>query len=429
MTYRFIKPEIILSLLFCGCNHRQSGEEKSILIDIGANIDNLAEYKLSQFADDISYVPLQSKNYVSFSSYSNFDFRDSLILIYNLNTCLLYNNNGKLISIIGRKGNGPGEYLFCIKAGFSDHPSIYVQGALHDLSEYDLKGNFIRKYSDIFRISENNDDGYRNWINIYDSLFFVTVPNSGGQEPNKAIIINKKGDILYSWKNCDIFNHKDSYSTFERKSYLYNFKGRIRFRQYFNDTLFIINEADSLSPLYIFDLGEYKMPLSVRAGRFGGAELWNYLSVEDVFETNDILLIKCFFGNRFPARRLTSRKTPAGESWFTTTNMLGILKKSTAEFSFFKPESTDNPLNTTGIINDIDCGPRFFPQKMVNDSVMVMAVEAMDLKDHVAGDDFRKARARNPAGRKKLEDIASGINPLDNPVLMFVTFKSKGKYK
>jgi len=429
MTYRFIKPVIILSLLFCGCNHRQSGEEKSILIDIGANIDNLAEYKLSQFADEISYVPLQSKDYISFSSYSNFDFRDSLILIYNLNTCLLYNNNGKLISIIGRKGNGPGEYLFCIKAGFSDHQSIYVQGALRDLSEYDFKGNFIRKYSDIFRISGNNDDGYRNWANVFDSLFIVPVPNSSGKEPNKAIVINKMGHILFAWKNYDIFNRNGPGSIFERKSYMYSYNGKMHFKQYFNDTLFTISEEDSLIPKYAFNLGEYKMPLSVRAERLGGSELWNYISVEDIFETDDILLIKCFFGNRFPARQLTPKETPGGESWYTTTYMLGLFQKDSGEFSYFKPESTDNKLNTTGIFNDIDCGPRFFPQKMVNDSVMVMAVEAMDLKDHVAGDDFRKARARNPAGRKKLEDIASGINPLDNPVLMFVTFKSKGKYK
>lgn len=427
MPERFIITVIILSLLFCGCNQELSREGKSNRIDIGANIDNLEENKLSQFTDEISYVPLQSRDYISFSASCNFDFLDSLILIYNLNICLLYNSDGDLISIIGRKGNGPGEYLFCIKAGFSDHRSVYVQSTLHDLSEYDFEGNFIRKYPGIFRISELNDDGYRNWINIYDSLFFVPVPNCGGKEWNKAIVINKTGEIIYSWKNFDVFKRTNPYSTTEHKSYLYSFKGRIHFRQHFNDTLFRIHEGGSLIPAYILDPGGYKMPLSVRAGRFGGAELWNYISVEDVFETNDILLIKCFFGNRFPARRLTPMKTPAGESWYTTTVMLGLLQKSSGEFSFFKPESTDNPLNTTGIINDIDCGPRFFPQKMVNDSVMVMAVEAKDLKDHIASDDFRKARAGNPAGKERLEDLVSGINPLDNPVLMFVTFRRKGK--
>jgi len=64
--------------------------------------------------------------------------------------------------------------------------------------------------------------------------------------------------------------------------------------------------------------------------------------------------------------------------------MLGLFQKNSGEFNFCKPETTDNPLNTTGIINDIDCGPKFFPQKMLNDSVMVMAIEANDLLDHIA---------------------------------------------
>lgn len=424
MFNRIIQGVIISLLLVCGCRHAMPNEEKSRSIDVDANIGNLAGNKLSQFADEILYIPLQSKAYISFSANCDFDFQDSIILVYNLNNCLLYNYKGNLISVIGKKGNGPGEYLFCIKAGFSDHGTIYVQSTLHDLSEYSFEGNFIRKYSGIFRTSEVSDDGYRNWIKQHDSLFFIPVPNSNGQQSNKALLINNKGDILFSWKNYDIFNRKGPVSSFERKSYLYKFNDKIHFKSYFNDTLFRINEESSLIPKYIFDLEEYKMPLSVRAGKFGGAELWNYISIEDIFETDDILLIKCFFGNRFPAKRLTPMKTPGGESWYTTTYKLGLFQKNSGKFNFCKPESTDNPLNTTGIINDIDCGPRFFPQKMVNDSVMVMAIEAKDFLDHIESEDFSKTYGKDSASKKKLEDLALGINPLDNPILMFVTFKS-----
>jgi len=45
----------------------------------------------------------------------------------------------------------------------------------------------------------------------------------------------------------------------------------------------------------------------------------------------------------------------------------------------------------TGLFNDIDAGPRFYPKKQVNDSVMAMWIEAKQLKDHVASDDFKKA--------------------------------------
>lgn len=426
MLNKIIQVDIITFLLLCGCQHNMSHENENNRIDIGANIDNLSDNKLSQFANEIKYIPLQSKDYIYFSSGCNFDFQDSVILIYNLNICLLYNYKGELISAIGKKGRGPGEYLFCIHAEFSDHGSIYIQSDLHDLSEYSYEGNFIRKYPDIFQISETSDDGYRNWISVHDSLFFVPVPNYSGQQSNKAQIINTKGDIRFSWKNHEIFDRKVPGHSFELESYSYSFKDKIHFRQYFSDTLFIISEEDSLIPKYIFDLEGYKMPLSIRAGGFGGAEYWNYVFIQDVYETDDVLLINCFFGNHFPARRLTPLETPlGGESWFTTTEMLGVFRKGSGKFNFCRPESTDNPLNTTGIINDIDNGPRFFPQKMVNDSVMVMAIEAKDLLEHISSDDFIKATAKEPASRKKLEDLASEVNPLDNPILMFVTFKNK----
>lgn len=425
MHNKIIKLYIILFFLLCGCQHNKSHENENNRIEIGTNIDNLSDIKLSQFANGIKYIPLQSKDNIYFSSGCDFDFQDSVILIYKLYSCLLYNYQGELISVIGNKGNGPGEYLFCIKAGFSDHGSIYIQSTLHDLSEYDFEGNFVRKYSGIFKISETSDDGYRNWISVHDSLFFVPVPNSSGQQTNKALIINTKGDILFHWKNYEIFNRGGPGSSFEQKSYLYKFKDKIHFRQYFSDTLFQINEDGSLIPKYIIDLEEYKMPLPVRTGGFGGAEYWNYIFIEDIFETDDILLVKCFFGNRFPAKRLTPLETPGGKSWYTTTNMLGLFQKNSGEFNFCKPENTDNRLNTTGFINDIDNGPRFFPQKMVNDSVMVMAIEAKYLLEHISSDDFIKATAKEPSSRKKLEDLASEVNPLDNPILMFVTFKNK----
>ena len=48
ISARFIIAVILFSLLLCGCNPELSGDGKSNRIDIGANIDNLEENKLSQ---------------------------------------------------------------------------------------------------------------------------------------------------------------------------------------------------------------------------------------------------------------------------------------------------------------------------------------------------------------------------------------------
>jgi hypothetical protein len=90
---------------------------------------------------------------------------------------------------------------------------------------------------------------------------------------------------------------------------------------------------------------------------------------------------------------------------------------------FCKPSDTDNRLNTTGVFNDIDCGPKFFPQVMVNDSTMLMSVKADELRDHVACDDFKNGIAKYPEKKRKLQEFAASLTEYDNPVLMFVTFK------
>jgi hypothetical protein len=108
-----------------------------------------------------------------------------------------------------------------------------------------------------------------------------------------------------------------------------------------------------------------------------------------------------------------------------TSHALGIFNKKTEELDFCKPTTTNNPLFTSGLYNDIDGGPRFFPTKQVNDSTMLMWVKANELKDHVASDDFKKTTVKYPEKKKELEKLANSLKETDNPVLMFVTFRKK----
>jgi hypothetical protein len=60
---------------------------------------------------------------------------------------------------------------------------------------------------------------------------------------------------------------------------------------------------------------------------------------------------------------------------------------------------------------------------MINDSTILMSVRADDLKNHVASDDFKYNLPKYPEKKKQLEDLVNKLSELDNPVLMFVTFK------
>ena len=136
----------------------------------------------------------------------------------------------------------------------------------------------------------------------------------------------------------------------------------------------------------------------------------DYVDVGSIFQTSEYLFLSVNFGKRFTATENN------------TTYCFGIYNKETGEFCFCEPTNTDNPLFTSGLYNDIDGGPRFFPTKQINDSTMVMTVSAMELKNHIASEDFKKSNPKFPEKKKQLEKLANSLSKYANPVLMVVTF-------
>jgi len=208
---------------------------------------------------------------------------------------------------------------------------------------------------------------------------------------------------------------------------IYRFNESVFYKELFNDTLFYLNDNYELIPKYFFNLGKFKMPPSERAKLF---VRWNYISIFDVFQIKNYLLLNCEFGYHFPAKRLTPKiiKIPGLEDhtqWYNTKFVIGIYDKKTGKLVFSEPTSTNNHLFTSGLYNDIDAGPRFMPDKMVNDSTMVVKIRFDHLREHIASTDFKNSKPKYPEKKKELEQLADSLSVFDNPVLMFVTFKGK----
>lgn len=410
-------------LLLLSCNKEKRNKDSLIPLDIEANIKNLKQINLSQFTDNIKYVVLEFKESLPFSWIAKIDLSEKLIIVSDMKTCLLYDSEGHFISKIGAQGRGPGEYEFVSNIGFLKNKMVSIQ-SIFDLMEYNLDGSFIKKYKNGFMIENNENTYLSKWLIIDDSLYFGHVPNTTGQIAYKAMIINKNGDVKHEYKNYLLCKRERPVaSDYEDFAHIYRFNGSIFYNELFNDTLFSLNEKHEFIAKYFFNLGKLKMPASDRVKYPSGKIMANYIFIWEIFQTEKYLLFKCDFGNRFPAKRLTPITVIAGTepAWYNTRYVLGLYYKNTGELIFCKPSNTDNPLFTSGIYNDIDAGPRFFPTKQVNDSTLVMWVTAEKLKAHVASEDFKKSVPKFPEKKKRLEDLANSLNDLDNPVLMFVT--------
>lgn len=396
-----------------------------ISIDAEANSKKMEVVNLSHFTDDIRYVPFENKGDIFFDLLTDFEISGNLVLVINHSDgVLLYDTKGHFIAKIGSKGRGPGEYFANDLIGIDNKKHIYIK-SLFDLNEYKIDGSFVRKYKNTFLF--NNKDYLYGRCLINDSLVLGHIINFTGQAEYKALLVNKQGGIKKYYKNYTKYKPEREYFTTDEtdKTYYYRFNNKIYYKEFSNDTLFFLNDKFEMVPQYAFNLGKFKEPLSERAKLPEKRDFGKYFVMKYVYQTEKYLFINVFFGDHFPAKRLTPLKRPFSTvlKWENTVDALGIYDKETGELVFCKPTTTDNPLFTSGIYNDIDAGPRFVPRKQINDSTMVMWIDPKQLKEHVASNDFKKNTPKYPEKKKELEKLASTLTDFDNPILMLVTFK------
>ncbi len=429
---RFILKIIVISVLLMLSTNIKGQKKLNSLpqINIGANVNNMQKIFLSQFTDKVKYLPLEFSQDNPIGVIKSITFSKKYILINDIKTCLLYDTEGHFIRCIGKNGRGPGEYQFLTCSGiYKDR--IYIQ-SIFDLFEYKTDGSFVRKIKNRFMFNNSTYQYTRNWIIINDSLFFSHMPNPTGNIQYKALLTNNDGEIIKPFKNHILFHRGKAITISDDNAHIYQFDKMIYFKEYYNDTLFYLDSQYNLIPKYVFNLGKYKEPVSGREKPVAewGKSQPNFIFIPNVFQTDKYLFIKCQFGDHFPAKRLTSEKVNLPNEivytkLYNTTYALGIFNKQTKTISFCEPTSTDNPLFTSGIYNDIDAGPRFFPDMQVNDSTMVMWIKPSDLIKHIKNIDFRNIVLKYPEKKKHLEELANKLNELDNPVLMVVTFKNR----
>lgn len=359
---------LLLLYLLSSCKNIQYGDKELPVLDIEANISNMKPVYLSQFTDDVEYIPfeyVENKPYVQIINV----FQD-YILIKGGDVILLYNSGGKFISQIGKRGRGPGEYPYgtFAKISLNGNRIFVVDG--YDLLEYRMDGSFVNSYHNILRIEDKYKIG--DWMVLGDSLLFGFVENGTGKVPYKAVISNKNGGILNSFKNYFLFENEKG-GTFYGSPVFFYMDGTLYSKEQFNDTVFFLNERLEMIPRYVIKLGKYELPLEIRMRRPMGDEYMNYISVHCIFPTDNYLLLQLNFGNLMPSKRITPKKFVPGpfDMWRDVFSVIAVYDTRTRELVFSKPTDSDNPLFTSGIYNDIDCGPRFIPGWLVNDSTMM----------------------------------------------------------
>ena len=423
---------IFITFLVCILHACDIKDEVSDIrvIDI-TNLHKMQKIFLSDFADSIWYVPLESGPDHLLANIMFMDISERHILVSDTKACYLFNTGGKFIRQIGKHGRGPGEYSIINNLALIND-RIYLHDILtSDLIEYDLDGQFLNRYKNGFTASEKI---LENAIMLNDSLILGNIENRTGQEKYKALVINRDGDIKTYSKNYILFNLGPGVRSVRvpGKAIYYRYKDRVYFKELLNDTLFYLTDNYDLIPAMIFEFGKYKESLADRAKEWSQVDFSSYVYLRAIFPTDNYLFLQCDFKGHFPAKRINPEviTLPSGTNFtqwynFIGTNVLGIYNVKSGELVYSTPTSTDIHLNTSGLYNDVDAGPRFLPTINVNDSTMVMDIRFNHLLEYISSNEFKNIIPKNPEKKMELENLVNNLYNSDfgNPVLMFVTFK------
>jgi len=413
------KSKLILLILIVGCSSPLPKGDL-LTIDVEKAFNNPCDIFLSDFAEEIEYIPLETIRECVIDRWLNVFATDRYIVAIAFRQYYLFDRKtGKFIREIGRYGPGPNEYGGTTSAVPFDEERHTIRASLFDAQkgiEYDLDGNVVRSLNFPPMTKEQK---YHMWWGIVplDDKYLVTYAmNHSGNEPYKLIVFDEKGIIYSRFLNHHTYekNPKRAGSFSLEAQVFYKWKNNVFFYENCVDTLFQVTK-DEIIPYYHFHLGKYNPPYSEKdnlpwgnpqpgdISPFGDNRMRdNFFYFETINESEKILFFSFMYGKRNPITRFQPR-------------YFGYYDK---ELYITKISKIDQ-MEISPVINDLhDFAPLHPNRWSINKSgEMVAYMEAGDIEEWF--EEHPDKAKKLPEHLKKLSKLTSE----DNPVVVIVKLK------
>lgn len=247
--------KILILFAFISCNIDE--ESKGIIsVDLESCLDINQEIYLSDIVDTIEYIELKTPRDIVISRIQNIIPGDDFLIIHSWGGIFKFTKEGDFIKRIGRKGQGPDEYINILGIDIDDVRKEIIQADSQSILFYDYDGNFIRKTS-ISSFFFN--------IALCDSALWTC--NVGTfLDPYVATALSIDGDTLARLPNPAYQNTINPPGFFIAD--LYNFREISKYKDhlYFHtrtsrDTVYQVS-GSTYKPYLYLDMGKYQVPIS-----------------------------------------------------------------------------------------------------------------------------------------------------------------------
>ncbi len=266
-------------------------------------LDTTLILRLSEIADDVEYVLLKASNgkqevFIGQGFVDLFICKD-YIFVQMCGNIIQYDREGNLIRTIGRKGGGPGEYVWVYNMTVDDKTKKVIINTSGKINEYDFEGRFVRDIKSPYDGKLMPLDGGRIALDVENLWYDVK---------ERLVILNEKGEVEKSFPRYELFEHTGYGRTDSETGEIpriTKFHDVVCFNEAYNDTIFELKNKE-LHMRYFIDWGKWapKAKYFIEPEKYEDMQ-WKCMVIKGFYETDRYIIMP---GLRYPSTFVYDKK-------------------------------------------------------------------------------------------------------------------------
>lgn len=391
MKYIFL---FIMAALLCSCKTRQHTSPLTtidVLSPAGTEIK-----KISDIASDVRYIPLETNPDAFMRFVGNLKEGNDKFYINTVLELLCFDRTGKFLYKLAQQGRGPGEYTYLSDYDIRPEKNqvvVLTRGKLNFYNESDT-GFVLQKQLDL-KMQPNYVDFFPEQDNI-----LLSFSASTGENKYQCVGINPDGDTLFIKPNFYKFTRNSRVVMgFSSDNIINRYDGTISIKGFLNDTVYNIDSEYKFVPSMILNTGgksittDFLANVPAPTSESGASPAAAFLAISEILENEKYLMFRYYYQE--------------SAKWI-------MFDKENKQTFYFDAKEL--------LKDDISGGINIEP-KFICNGIIYGWTDAMKLKTHLSGDDFRNAEVMNPARKAELEKLAATLEEDDNHLLIAITPK------
>ncbi|MGE4414075.1 MAG: 6-bladed beta-propeller [Bacteroidales bacterium] len=398
---------IIMIIALFSCTEEDKPKDLRV-IDLAGNVGKTSIVNLSEIAENIEYIPLETNDESLLASpLMHLNFENGRLYIRQFQTEIkIFSQDGKFIKSFNKQGRGPQEYEGLYRFYVDPSTNNLFVYSYKGLTEYNNEGDFIKRI--LFKQKKDYlIYGPEKYFQINDNVNLITLGKYKSRYSSCVTdsLFNVLYFINYSEKDHSIRLNSQRQDPL-LSPYFYKFRDSVRIFNGYDHNILTASNSKGVDASFVLNYGKYdyiNANLNVRN--------YNNLSFirrySSVYESTNYIFMQFHMGS-LPHKKVMLKRGKAEET-VELPIAESIFNKKTGEFIFIdQPE-----FNQFGFKDDLQGGPAFWPYYISEDDYMVTLINAHNFIEH----------AKTYEVSDKYKKVADNLKETDNPVLVLVKLK------